>query len=259
MSTSKSRLLFWHWHRRLGITTAVFIILLSVTGIALNHSTKIGLADTPVRVGWLLSLYGLSTPDITSYAVGEHTLSHLGDDHLYLDTEKLSYCAGGLSGALVKQDIWVAACRDELLLLTPQGEVIERVGGAYGLPHPITAIGHCEEQLCLESEGQVYITDVDQLRFTRRSETGPSETVPSEKGVASFESVATIKLDDELRRALLDSYYGSTITWERIVLDLHSGHLLQLGPWLMDMVGLLMIALAVTGITMWYKGRRRPR
>lgn len=247
MSTSKLRFLFWSWHRRLGITTAAFIILLSVTGIALNHSTKIGLADTPVRVGWLLSLYGLSAPDITSYAVGEHTLSHLGDDHLYLDTEKLSYCAGGLSGALVKQDIWVAACRDELLLLTPRGEVIERVGGTYGLPHPITGIGHCEEQLCLESEGQIYITDVDQLRFTPRSEAKP------------FESVATIKPDDALRRSLLDSYYGSTITWERIVLDLHSGHLLQLGPWLMDLVGLLMIALAVTGITMWYKGRRRPR
>lgn len=246
MSRSKLRLFLWRWHRRLGIAIFVLILLLSVTGILLNHSGQVGLADKPVRQGWLLSLYGLKAPTITSFAVGEHWLSHLGGDYLYLDGRELAYCAHQLTGALVNNGIWVAACRDELLLLTPQGDVIERIGGAYGLPKPISGLGRCDQQLCLGSGSRWYLADIDQLTWQpirwQQLETAQPASLPA-----------------RVKQLLRDSYYGSTITWERVMLDLHSGRLFQMGPWFMDLVGMLLMALSVTGLTMWYSGQRRSR
>ena len=35
--------LLWHWHRRLGVIAAFFVLVLSVSGIVLNHSSELGL------------------------------------------------------------------------------------------------------------------------------------------------------------------------------------------------------------------------
>lgn len=246
MSRSKLRLTLWRWHRRVGIVTSLFVLLVSITGILLNHTEDLSLADKPLRQSWLLSLYGIHAPTVSSYSVGDQWLSHLGGDSLYFGDQKLTYCSGPLRGAVVRESFIAAACAEELLLLTPQGQVIERIGAVLGLPVPIQGLGVCAESLCLQSAGQLYLADTDQLQWQVFAGAGVtlSEVQP---------------LPENLADTLTDNYYGSAITWERVLLDLHSGHLLQLGPWLMDLVGLMLILLAVTGLTMWYSGRFRRR
>ena len=56
------------WHRKLGIIAAFFIIFLSVSGVALNHTTTLSLAHQPISNTWLLDHYGIAPPsDVRFY------------------------------------------------------------------------------------------------------------------------------------------------------------------------------------------------
>lgn len=49
---------WYRWHRRIGITAALFVILLSVTGLILNHNTSLGLNKDFITNELLLNWYG---------------------------------------------------------------------------------------------------------------------------------------------------------------------------------------------------------
>ena len=241
------RLVLWRWHRRIGLVTALVVILLSVTGIMLNHVTSIGGLHEPVRSLWLLKAYGIDAPTPKSYAVGNRYITSLGRDYFYLDTEESAYCRGALKGAVAYSDMIVVACGDELVLLSERGEVVERIGSAYGLPAPVDSLGLCGEALCLSSQAQRYQINIDQLSWL---------PLAAEVYMAFAEPVA---LPQEYRRTLVQNYMGDSISWERVLLDLHSGRLLGLGPWLMDIAAVFLIMLAISGVSMWYSGRRRKQ
>ena len=57
------------WHRKLGIVAAFFLIFLSLSGIALNHTDTLSLAHSPIKNSWLLDHYGIASPrDVRFYA-----------------------------------------------------------------------------------------------------------------------------------------------------------------------------------------------
>lgn len=53
---------WYRWHRRIGIISALFVLLLSVTGIILNHTVSLGLHQSHVKAAWVHELYGLPAP-----------------------------------------------------------------------------------------------------------------------------------------------------------------------------------------------------
>ena len=56
------------WHRQLGIFTALFLIFLAVSGIALNHTTLLSLSHQSITSPILLNHYGIKPPsDIRFY------------------------------------------------------------------------------------------------------------------------------------------------------------------------------------------------
>ncbi len=249
MSRAKLRLMFWRWHRRMGLAAAIFILLLSITGILLNHIDKFTWAKQPLKSSLLLAVYGVELPRLTSFAVDGHWISHAGGDYLYLDERDLAYCHGnglGLAGAVVYQQLWLVACGGELILFTPQGDVVERLGASYGVPQPLQGLGHCGDSVCLQAGDRYYLLDIEQLNWPQW-----------DAALGSFNAVTARELPAHQRQALEARLLAGSISWERLLLDLHSGRFFQLGPWLMDLVGLFLIALAITGITMWYSGRRR--
>jgi len=235
----------WRWHRRIGLLTALVVILLSVTGLLLNHVSSIRGLHEPVRSLWLLEAYGIEAPTTKSYAVGNRYITSLGRDYFYLDLDESAYCRGTLKGAVAHSNMIVVACGDELVLLSERGEVVERIGSAYGLPAPVENLGLCGEALCLSSKDQRYTINIDQLSW-----------LPVNAEI-SMDISKTVTLPQKYERTLVQNYMGDSISWERVLLDLHSGRLLGLGPWLMDIAALFLIMLAISGVSMWYSGRRR--
>ncbi len=237
---------FWRWHKRAGLSAAIIVVLVSVTGILLNHTSELALGKSPVRQAWLLSHYGVALPQLVSYRVDDRWLS--GDDHqyLYLDGKQIAYCSGSLVGGAKTEDLLVAACSNELILVTPAGEVVERLGATYGLPTPLSAVGQCGEVLCVSSKGQSWSADLQQLEWRQISTQGQWSQV--------------VQLPAEIRAAVLDAQLGSELSWERVVQDLHSGRILgKWGVWLVDLAALFLLFLSLSGFLLWYQQYRRRR
>jgi len=67
------------WHRRIGLLASAFIVFLVITGIVLQHSDDLGLPSKHLANSWLLKHYGIKPNPITTFQLGNQTISHAGD------------------------------------------------------------------------------------------------------------------------------------------------------------------------------------
>lgn len=242
-----SRASFRAWHRRLGAVAAIFVIVITATGLALNHSEGLKLDENFVNTGWLLDWYGVVAPDPAAAAKAGSRQITLLADHLYVDETLVSAGLDGLVGAIQLGDMLVVAAPSELVLITTPGlEIIERLGIEHGLPGRI-------EQLGLDDGGALVIRTVDGSWHTDeqllewRPTNSSTDIAWSGPGTAAAALVSRLKTD----------YRSRTLTAEKIMLDLHSGRIVRIaGPWLLDAIGITLLLLAGTGLWLWVSGRR---
>lgn len=142
-----SRAFLLRWHRRIGLTAALFITFILVTGFLLNHARLFGLDQIRLEMPWLLSFYNMEVPK--DYLVG----------------------AAEVNG------IAIAALRDGVALFTPNGELIERIPAASLPPGPITRLALQDEIVILYTEGGPFMCDADFTACTETALAGqPAET-----------------------------------------------------------------------------------
>jgi hypothetical protein len=126
------RALLATWHRRLGLTAAAVVLVLAVTGVALNHTDALGLDDRYVAAPWLLSWYGIEAPaEAESCDAGERRVTRLGD-HLYFGRRLVEQDVGSFTGAVPMEGLTVVAVDGDLLILTADGDRVERPGVGHG-------------------------------------------------------------------------------------------------------------------------------
>jgi uncharacterized iron-regulated membrane protein len=232
------------WHRYFGLTTALFVVVLSATGLALNHTEWLQLDARHVQSEPLLDWYGIKAPDtIVSYRAGTHAISQLGND-IYRDLQPVPTAEGSLAGAVAFADLIVAGLEEGLLLFTAGGELIEQLGPAAGVPAGIQAVGtDAAGKLVIKTAQGNYQTDENFIAWAVATESDITWAVPSPP-------------EQELARALRDAWRGSGLSLERVLLDVHSGRILgEAGVWLVDAAALLFLLLAGSGLWLW--GRRR--
>ncbi len=236
------------WHRWLGTAAALWVLVLSATGIALNHTEELALDSRPVHWAWLQDAYGIRIPEaVPAFRVGNRWLSQWGDQ-LYLDTRPVARLAEPLAGAAAVDGIIVAASARKVLLFTPAGELVEALGPAQGVPRGIRALG-------LDGEGHVVVEAGDGLHRADAQFTSWHGTDKPPLRWAGSEP-----LPPHLARAVAPRYRAALLSAERVLLDLHSGRLLgRAGVWLSDAVAVILILLAASGTFLWYRQIRRRR
>lgn len=63
MSKKKSwRMILRTWHYRIGLVAALFLVVLSVSGVMLNHSRFLGLHDVDMNFEFIMWWYGVPEP-----------------------------------------------------------------------------------------------------------------------------------------------------------------------------------------------------
>ncbi|TNF33764.1 MAG: PepSY domain-containing protein [Gammaproteobacteria bacterium] len=232
------------WHRWVGLMAMAFIIVVSITGIALNHTKEFGLGQT-VHQPWLLALYGIDEPGVSLVQVGAGRVLHDGVDRLYRESRYLGECGGFFAGAVTVPGGWVAACGDSLWVFDPEDRLLERIGIEHGLPGAVEALGQdMDGHLGLQVAGQPWLLDLGTLAFTPVSDNriawAPVQVLA--RGAAGLPDIPA----------------GSTLTLEQVILDLHSGRLFgRFTVLLMDLSAVAMLLLGVSGLVVW--GSRRKR
>lgn len=235
------------WHRYVGLIAALFVILLSITGIALNHTGALKLDNRFVQSALLLDWYGIEAPTTaTHYASGASSITLL-DTHLFINGRQLDGENTSLTGSLLLNDMLIVGQHDGLLLLTTDGLLIERLGRNEGVPQDIERLGTTPEgRFIVAASTGLYSTDANYMKWVVWS--GDPQTI-----TWSMPS----RLADEELAALQTRFRVRILPWERVMLDLHSGRIFgEWGPWLMDTVTLLMLFLAGSGVFIWWKRQR---
>ncbi len=241
---------FYVWHRYLGVSAALLVMLLAVTGVLLNHTEDFRFDERHVKTEWVLDWYGIEAPDqATSFRAGERLLTLFGR-RLYLDTRALEGEYERLIGALSLPDMLVVAADQTLLLLTPTGELIERLDGSQGVPTGMKRIGtDADGRPVVEGNHSLYQPDADFLSW-QRWEGADEEVRWAEPGPPP----------DELLGQLARHFRGEVVPVERLLLDLHSGRFFgSLGVYVMDAAALVLLFLALSGSFLWWQQGRKRR
>lgn len=234
------------WHARLGVTAALFFIVLVVTGVALNHTERLGLAHTAIQSEALNRWYGLPPPRIL--ATHPDAAFVATPEAWWYQGRKLTEGGGAVVGVVALPDMLAVATAQSLGLYTPTGERIDTLSGG-ALPQlPLFALGRTGNELVIKTSSGMY-TSADGLAWQRLQN---GNVIWSQAG-----------LPDLLLTAQISKQLTPSLPLERIMLDLHSGRLLgAYGPYFMDMAAVLLLILSFSGIWIqwrsWRQKRRHP-
>lgn len=235
------------WHRYMGVSAAFFVLLVAVTGLLLNHTEDFELDSRFVESEHILDWYGITAPEqLRIFSAGQHYIALLGE-RLYLDQHMIPGDYRVLAGAAELQGMLVIAVDRDLLLFTPDGELIERLPTGNGLPAAIEQLSTATtDTLLVRTEQGVFQSDSALLRWTRRD--GEAETL---------DWIAEVTPDRTLQLTLQQRYRARILPLERLILDLHSGRLFGgFGVWLFDIAAVVLILLALSGTLIWLKRKR---
>lgn len=238
---------FYLWHRYMGISAALFVLILAVTGVLLNHTEDFQFDSRYVKSAWVLDWYGIQAPQhLLSFAADNRYITLMGE-HLYLNRQEIAGEYRNLVGALYLQGMFVVAVSDSIVLLSDNGDIVEQLHDEDGVPAGIRAIGVDSNGLLVSATSHDdYRTDADFLKWQRRD---------GEPGNIRWAQPSAP--DKLLVRSLRAHYRGEVLPVERVILDLHSGRFFgRAGPWIFDLAAVLLVLLALSGTWIWLRRRR---
>ncbi len=234
------------WHRRLGIIAALFLIYLSITGIALNHTHDLEFDSEKVNSPSLLNYYGIKAPnDIRFFADNNIVVT---DNMVWFNHQLLLESHSGIIGACKFQHFILIVSENELNIFDLTGGFVDRIEAASGLPNNIKRFSVSEATFIVEAENGYFQTDSNFIGWQN------VQTLIEPTWVK-----ATQGKEDEITAASLQ-YRAQLLTWERVVQDAHSGRILGFaGVLLIDMIGIILLLLSVSGIYIWIRYNRAKR
>ena len=232
------------WHRSLGLGGALFVLLLVVTGVLINHSVNFTLEKRYIDSSWLLDVYGVERPPVNeSFRANDRWISRVGK-HVYLDARSVTFTDEPMLGALQQDQTIVLATSNHLLLLDPQGNVLDKLGREHGVPTPLARLGTSGGSIAVQTQDTRYHVDLNTLRWTKQRAQPVRWSEAEELPAAMQEQVG-----DQARLRVL--------SWDRAIRDLHSGRVLgNWGVWFMDVVAFVFLLLTISGIWVWWRARQ---
>ena len=237
---NSARRWFRRSHRWVGVSLAVFVLFLSVSGIALNHAGDLELDRRYVGWSWLLDVYGLKVPTPSaSFADSAHRATILGE-RLFLNGSDTGQRESTLTGIAALGPLILIGGEKTAYLMTAAGEFVEAIDLGSELGGPIERVGRTGDRAIVQSAGELYRSDPDVAVFESWDD-------------ASVEHWSIATPPDAAEIAVLEAAWrGRGLTVERLLLDLHSGRILGgAGPLLMDLVALFLIVLSLSGLILF--------
>ncbi|MBL4763130.1 MAG: PepSY domain-containing protein [Gammaproteobacteria bacterium] len=223
------------WHRYLGVAAALFVVVLVITGILLNHTEALSLDERQMTSKTMLSWYGInSEPEKIEFCSAAGCASQVGRK-TFVNEKSLPFFQDTLKGYVKLPLFHVLADTTHVYLVSDAMELIEK-------------------QDVEIFAGKVHTLDVDAEHLV---------ILTSDFGlfISNPEITQWSLIDKGYNYALQDAESNQpvSLSWERVVLDIHSGRFFgQWGVYVMDAAAILMLFLAISGFTIWL-GQRKKR
>jgi hypothetical protein len=210
------------WHRRLALLVGLWLALLALSGIFINHAHDWGLDRDPLPRPLLSLVYGIEkdAPDLCAMA------------------EPIGPACSEVFARVALPAGEMLLSATQLILLDGQGRVLEMLAaGHLGLSGIESGVRQGDD-LYLSDGNTTVRTDPDLLEFE----------------VLDAATAGALDGAPWQRRGVLTA----SVTWERLLLDLHAARFL--GPaarWANDLMAGLILVLVVSGAWLYRAKRRR--
>ncbi|MBT5150484.1 MAG: hypothetical protein HOM45_04440 [Nitrosomonadales bacterium] len=231
-------------HKFTGIAVCIFLIHLSITGIFLNHTEDLGLDEKYTASPLVLALYNIAIPNKKeSFVLDNRFISRFGNQ-VFIDNQPVIKNENPIIGAVFLNQMLVIAFPNKLILLTQKGELIEKITSASGMPVNIERLGLSGNRLYLKVSNQVW-ESIDQAQSWTATDLG-------------FNSWSTeAGMPDEATKQIEVYFSGKGVSLEQFLLDLHNGNIFKgFGKWFLDIVGIFLLLLSISGFWIWIRRRR---
>lgn len=195
----------------------MFILFLSLSGMALNHTEDLQLDSRYIGWSWLLDAYGMEEPGPYTGMVSLGSMVIVADDY-------------------------------RIHLLLASGELVETIDLAATLPGAIERIGRVGDYAVIQSGHMLFRSDEEVTRFEywdaqRQSEVSWSaEVLPATEGLEALDA-AWRGPGLTAERLLLDLHSGRVLG--------------RTGPWLLDAIAVFLILLSLSGLILSRVRNRR--
>lgn len=237
--STRRQLRFWlhKWHRRAGLLAALIIILVTLTGLLLNHIATTGLDRLYPQNALILTPYrhALSRPQ--GFAVDAQWLWS-ADGQLRLGQQVLGDCRQ-LQGYARGADSQFVDCSSQWLLLDSSNQLLDVLEPSLFSEEPLNAVVWSDGAYQLNIASGWFTLDLLSYQLTPAAlpveRAQPLQFLPPQLAAARNES----------------------ISWQRVLLDLHSGRWFGTwGVWLVDVAALILLFLALSGAWIWFSRKR---
>ncbi len=231
----------YRWHRFIGVVISLPVLLVSITGIALNHADSFGLNRTQVSNSTILNQYRM-VPDkpIISFEDSGVWVSKLGKQ-VFLNGQRVTSSPGKLVGFLSDDKIYHILTSKNLLLISAKENLLIDELGSESLPENSTGIA--------KKDGSVFVSNPKGVFKLSESKDSfiPVDPFP-------FPTKELLSLPKEFESKIFENFRGDGISLWRVVLDIHSGAFFgRIGVLLADLTALALILLTLTGLYNWWK------
>ncbi len=128
------------WHRRLGLVSALLVLVLALTGLILNRTVDWQLDERLVKAAWVAGWYGLDAKtEPAGFRAGGHWVAVL-EDHIYIDGRYAGLKDGAIIGAVLWDGGIVTGGEAGLMAWSAEGQLFDQIGPD-ALPGTVTGIG----------------------------------------------------------------------------------------------------------------------
>lgn len=233
------------WHRRLGITALLVILIVSVTGLALTILPGSELGRSEVDWEPVQKLYGKSPKVGPICSKADEMWICQIDQGIYTPSQFLAQLDSGFVGAIAYQGGYAVATATKLWVFTSEGAAADEIDSLL-LPGTVLSIG-------TNPAGGVFLrigtADISEI-YRGTPDLTFWEAVDSDD--VSWSAVGDAPGD--VVSAVLTIFRGAGVPVYRLVLDLHTGRLFGIVGIVLVWIGtVLLIALAISGAWMWAK------
>ena len=234
------------WHRYAGLCAALFVIFITISGMLLNHTDALSLKQQHIKSDFLLNQYNVQSPSVMVQFKHKQTTITQADSFLFIGQREPVSADGLLVGTGIMDDMLVLALTNSVLLVDSSNQVIETLSGLDGLPSNISNLGQNKnQQTVLLANHQQYQLN-DDLSIVK---------TPRDYGIQWSKGRP---LSIEQRAVITERYRANIISVETFILDVHSGRFFgAYGALFFDLIGILLLFLAITGIIIWLKQRQK--
>ena len=234
-------------HRVLGLWSSAIVVVISLTGIALNHTEALKLDDRRVTAAPILKRYGMQPEgEPVVFGAGDHVMA-LWDGECLFDDSLVDTAPQGsdlVAAGMVNSGEFAFVFPAEVIVCDSDGGLVDRLDAA-SLPEGVIASAGSEG-----GELVVKLSSGESLRLKEWLEAVPVDG-ESAMWFSPLQEISTAQRDQ-----LAGALRGDGLPMSRVVLDLHSGRLFgALGVVVYDLAAVCLIVLGITGVMLWLRRR----